>query len=197
MQGFVENLWNRANLLMPKDIDQQIAAVKRNLYTQQWLDAPDSLEPVVEPFPSNGDRFGAMECRKREQPDLFPRVGFLAQAIAANWHYKSPEDLHHMAKAVGKQRIMVVHGTSDRMLTFPLGVVLWRGLEKGEGVTGKENWLGIEQEDDVWQQGEIEKRFIKGQGHVIPIEMRQEFNSWIEGLVERGIKLNEHEDLTG
>ncbi|KAL6158210.1 hypothetical protein ACJBU6_04009 [Exserohilum turcicum] len=195
--GFVENLWNRANLLMPKDIDQQIAAVKRNLYTQQWLDAPDSLEPVVEPFPSNGDRFGAMECRKREQPDLFPRVGFLAQAIAANWHYKSPEDLHHMAKAVGKQRIMVVHGTSDRMLTFPLGVVLWRGLEKGEGVTGKENWLGIEQEDDVWQQGEIEKRFIKGQGHVIPIEMRQEFNSWIEGLVERGIKLNEHEDLTG
>lgn len=84
---------------------------------------------------------------------------------------------------------MVVHGTQDRMITFPHGVVLWRGLEKGEGKTGKENWLGIE-EEDVWVEGEVEKRFIKGQGHVIPVEMREEFRGWLENLVKRGEELN-------
>jgi hypothetical protein len=90
---------------------------------------------------------------------------------------------------------MVVHGTQDKMITFPHAVVLWRGLEKGEGKTGKEDWLGIEEEDDVWQEGEVEKHFIKGQGHVIPAEMRQECNQWLEALFERGIKLNGEEGL--
>jgi predicted esterase len=115
------------------------------------------------------------------------------QAIAAGWHHKSPEQLQQIAKNVGKNRIMVVHGTKDQMITFPHGVVLWRGLEKGEGKTGKEDWLGIEEEADVWQEGEVEKHFIKGQGHVIPAEMREEFAKWLENLVERGIKLNGEE----
>jgi len=89
-----------------------------------------------------------------------------------------------------------VHGTSDRMITFPHGVVLWRGLEKGEGRTGKENWLGIEEEEDVWVEGEVEKRFVKGQGHVLPVEMRQEFGKWLENLVQRGEELNRKEGVT-
>ena len=88
---------------------------------------------------------------------------------------------------------MVVHGTKDQMITFPHAVVLWRGLEKGQGKTGTENWLGIEKEEDVWQEGEVEKHFIEGQGHVLPAEMRKEFQGWVEGLVERGLKLNESE----
>lgn len=90
---------------------------------------------------------------------------------------------------------MVVHGTDDRMLTFPHGVVLWRGLENGGGRTGTENWLGIEEEEDVWREGEVEKHFIKGQGHVIPAEMRQEFQGWLEGLIERGVRLNGEQGL--
>jgi hypothetical protein len=81
------------------------------------------------------------------------------------------------------------------MITFPHGVVLWRGLERGEGKTGKENWLGIEEEGDVWVEGEVEKRFVKGQGHVVPIEMRGEFQGWLEGLVERGEELNRKEGV--
>ncbi|KAF1832889.1 alpha/beta-hydrolase [Decorospora gaudefroyi] len=189
--GFVENLWNRANLFIPKSLDAQIDGVKKNLYTQQWLDAPDTLEPTVQAFPTNGDRFAANELWKRQHPEYFGKAGFMLQAIAAGWHHKSPEQLQQIAKNVGKKRIMVVHGTGDRMLTFPLGVVLWRGLERGGGVTGKENWLGVEEEGDVWEEGEIEKHFIKGQGHVLPAEMREEFRGWVEGLVERGIQLNE------
>lgn len=117
------------------------------------------------------------------------------QAAAAWLHYKSPEDLHKLANTIGKKRIMVVHGTKDRMLAFPLGVVLWRGLEKGEGRTGKENWLGIEEEKDVWEEGDIEKHFVKGQGHVVPIEQREAFDSWLKNLIKRGEDLNEKEGI--
>lgn len=192
-QGFVENLRNRANLFIPKSIDSQIESVKYNLYTPSWLSSPDALEHVKEPFPTNGDRFAANELWKRSHPEYFAKPGFILQAIAAGWHYKSPTDLHKLANAVGKRRIMVVHGTKDRMITFPHGVVLWRGLEKGEGKTGKETWLGIEEEPDVWAEGEIEKRYIKDQAHVIPIEMRKEFHSWVEALIERGEGLNRSE----
>lgn len=194
-QGFVENLYARANLFVPKAIDVQIDNVKRNLYTQAWLEAPDTLEHAVKPFPTNGDRFAANELWKRTHPEYFQKGGFILQAAAAWLHYKSPEDLHKMANTIGKSRIMVVHGTQDRMLTFPLGVVLWRGLEKGQGRTGKENWLGVEEEKDVWEEGEVEKHFIKGQGHVLPIEMREEFNRWFEGLIKRGEALNEKEGI--
>lgn len=89
---------------------------------------------------------------------------------------------------------MVVHGTGDRMITFPHGVVLWRGLEKGDGVTGRENWLGVEEEEDVWAEGLVEKHFVRGQGHVLPAEMREEFMGWQEGLIERGVRLNGGEE---
>ncbi|KAL5114041.1 hypothetical protein ACEQ8H_008097 [Pleosporales sp. CAS-2024a] len=193
--GFVENIVNRANLFIPKSIDQQIEGVKKNLYTEAWLNAPDSLEPVKKAFPTNGDRFAANELWKRQQPQFFQKAGFILQAIAAGWHHKSPEQLQQIANTVGKKRIMVVHGTQDKMITFPHAVVLWRGLEKGEGKTGKENWLGIEEEKDVWEEGEVEKHFIKGQGHVIPAEMRQECNAWLEALFERGIALNREEGV--
>ena len=191
--GFIENLYNRANLLIPKSIDAQIDGVKKNLYTEAWLDAPDTLEPVKQPFPTNGDRFAASELWKRSHPEYFAKAGFIMQLIAAGWHNKSPGQLQHIAKTVGKKRIMVVHGTKDRMITFPHAVVLWRGLEKGQGKTGTENWLGIEKEEDVWQEGEVEKHFIEGQGHVLPAEMRTEFQGWVEAIIEKGIKLNESE----
>ncbi|KAF2001789.1 alpha/beta hydrolase-like protein [Amniculicola lignicola CBS 123094] len=186
---FFTNLRNRANLFIPKPLDQQIASVKYNLYTEKWLAAPDELDHVVEPFPSNGDRFAANELWKRTHPQFFGKKGFMLQAVAANWHYKSPADLKLIGDKVGRKRIMVVHGTEDRMITFPHGVVVWRGLENGGGRTGRES-LGVEQEEDVWVEGEVEKHFVQGQGHVVPVEMRREFGAWLEGLVERVVQLN-------
>ncbi|KAF2107484.1 alpha/beta hydrolase-like protein [Lophiotrema nucula] len=193
--GFLSNLRNRANLFIPKHIDKQIANVKANLYTEKWLSQPDELEHIVSSFPTNGDRFAANELWKRQQLEFFTKKGFILQAIAAGWHYKSPEDLASIAKNVGKRRIMVVHGTKDKMITFPHGVVLWRGLERGEGRTGRE-YLGMEVEDDVWEEGEVEKRFVREQGHVVPIEMRKEFIGWLEALIERGERLNREEGVT-
>ncbi|KAF2637164.1 alpha/beta hydrolase-like protein [Massarina eburnea CBS 473.64] len=189
--GFLENLYARANLFIPKSLDAQIASVKANLYSQDYLSKPDDLPHVKAPFPTAGDRFAASELWKRSQPTYFTAKGFTLQAAAAWLHHKSPAQLHTLAQNVGKRRIMVVHGTQDKMLTFPHGVVVWRGLEKGEGKTGKENWLGWEDEPDVWVEGEVEKRFVRGQGHVVPVEMRGEFMGWVEALVKRGQELNE------
>lgn len=104
--GFFENLVNRANLFMPKSLAKQIESVKHNLYTDEWLMQPDVLEPNVQSFPTNGDRFGANELWKRKHPEYFNKAGFLAQAIAAGWHNKSASDLKAMSEKIGKRRIM-------------------------------------------------------------------------------------------
>ncbi|OMP87102.1 putative aminoacrylate hydrolase RutD [Diplodia seriata] len=167
--GFVENIRNRINLFIPRSIDNQLAHVKHNLFTTKWLESPDDHEYTKQPFPTNCDRFAAGEISKRKDPAHFNRTGFMAQAIAAGWHYKSPEQLREIADKVGRERIMVVHGTEDRMITFPHAKVLIEGLE------------GIGEQ----QKGEVEKRLIDGQGHCIPIEMRAEFKTWLEGLIAK------------
>ncbi|KAF2666776.1 alpha/beta-hydrolase [Microthyrium microscopicum] len=169
--GFFENLYNRAMLLcvhgfcIPRPIDTTLANIKYNLYSDNFLQHPDELEFTVQPFPTNGDRCMAGELHKRSSPALFPKASFILQAIAAGWHYKSPAQLKQLATLVGPERIQVVHGTRDRMVTFPHGEALLAGLGgEGSGVT----W--------VW---------LEGQGHVVPIEMRKEFHVLIAGMVER------------
>ncbi|KAF2139749.1 uncharacterized protein K452DRAFT_275235 [Aplosporella prunicola CBS 121167] len=174
--GFIENLRNRINLFIPRSIDSQLAHVKHNLYSAAWLDKPDELEPTVQAFPTNGDRFAAAEVSKRQHPELFNKTGFMAQAVAAGWHFKSPLQLKELADKVGRHRIMVVHGSEDRMITFPHAKVLVEGLEM----------MGV-------PDGEVEKHFMDGQGHVIPIEMRKDFNGWLEALFAKGEILNQVE----
>ncbi|KAF1350917.1 Alpha/Beta hydrolase protein [Delphinella strobiligena] len=163
--GFIENIRNRINLFIPRKIDDQIAHVKTNLYTEEYLDQPDDTEAVVEPFPTNGDRFAAAEVTKRTQPQYFNKKGFMSQAVAAGWHHKSGAQLKELADKVGRQRIMVVHGGRDRMITFPHGEVLLAELGG--------------------QEGGVKKAFFRSQGHVIPIERRQEFNALVEEMIEK------------
>ncbi len=60
---------------------------------------------------------------------------------------------------------MVVHGSEDRMITFPHAKVLLGGLG-GE-------------------EGGVTAHLVEGQGHVIPIEMRKEFGRWLEEFVQK------------
>ncbi|KAF2503396.1 alpha/beta hydrolase-like protein [Lophium mytilinum] len=177
--GYFENLRNRINLFIPRAIDVQLNNVKRNMYTAAWLEKPDDTEYVVEPFPTNGDRFAAFEIAKRSNAAAFSRTGFLAQAIAAGWHYKSPAQLKSISEKLGKKRIMIVHGGSDRMIPFPHAKVLQLGLE---------GWDSLEAAKET--EAEIETHFPVDQSHVIPIEMRATFMEWVEGLVEKTEKLD-------
>jgi pimeloyl-ACP methyl ester carboxylesterase len=168
--GFIENLRNRINLFIPRSLEDQIANVKHNIYTEAFLDAPDKLECKTKPFPTNGDRFAAQEVAKRKMPQYFNRTGFMAQAIAAGWHHKTDAQLKEIGDKVGQERILVLHGTKDRMITFPHADMLLTGLG------GEESG--------------VRTAFFEGQGHVVPIELRQEFNAIIEEMVEKGNTLN-------
>lgn len=151
--------------MVPKSLNDQIAKVKADCYSAEWLAKPDETEHVVQPYPTNGDRFAAGELSKRLTPGVFTPKGFLCQLYAAGFHHKSAEQLAALADAVGRERILVFHGTGDHMLEFVHGEMLLKELGGEEsGVT---------------------KSFHEGMGHVGPIEIREEFKRIIEERIEK------------
>ena len=141
-----ENMVTRVQMFVPKSLDRSVTDAARMLFTDTWLALPDdtkvpqpSTPDVVFPpsgeykkFNSNYERFAAQELKKRTDPDIgFGKKGFMLQAIAAGWHYKSPEQLKEIADKVGRERIAVVHGTRDNMITLPHGEWLIKCLEPG------------------------------------------------------------------
>lgn len=137
-----------------------MAEVKSRV-SDQWLSAPDEEGE----FPTNGDRFAAQELLKRSDTEGFTRKGFICQAIAVGWHKKSAEQLKKIADEVGRERIQVVHGTTDNLITFPHAEVLVEGLGGEEcGVT---------------------KRIFEGRGHYLPLEVREDFRILVEALVDK------------
>ncbi|KAI9874266.1 MAG: hypothetical protein M1830_009943 [Pleopsidium flavum] len=165
--GFMENLRNRINLFIPKSPDVQLAEVKTRLFSPTWLNNPDTEGT----FPTNGDRFAAQELKKRQDTEGFTGKGFVLQAIAAGWHHKSAEQLGNLADRVGRERIQVVHGDVDRMITVPHAEVLVREMGGEErGVT---------------------RIVIRGRGHVLPMEERKEFMRLVEDMVDKTEKLNQ------
>jgi pimeloyl-ACP methyl ester carboxylesterase len=171
--GFIENLRQRINLFLPRDIDVQLADIKHRLFSAEFLQRPDDhVSGSGGRFPTIGDRVGAQELRKRLDRDGFTRKGFLLQAVAAGWHHKSADELARLVDLVGRRRICVMHGTGDRMITYPHAEVLRREL--GEGVRFE--------------------RF-EGKGHVLMWEEREAFNRMVEEMVELGRGLNEEEEV--
>lgn len=70
-----------------------------------------------------------------------------------------------LAEAVGRERIQVVHGTVDQMITVRHGEVLVKELG-GE------------------EQG-VTQVIFKGKGHALLLEEKEEFNKVIAGFVEK------------
>lgn len=173
--GFMENLRRRASLLKPKGPDETLAATKENLFTKAYVSQPDDTEFTTQAFPTAGDRYAAGEVFKRNQdPSWFSLRGFLSQIVAAGWHHKSPEQLTDLADKVGRERIMVIHGTADNMITVPHAHTLIEDLSRGAGV-GKG----------------VRSVIMEGQAHVIPIEKRKEFNQLLEENVQAGLRANQ------
>ncbi|KAI4087565.1 MAG: hypothetical protein LQ339_008882 [Xanthoria mediterranea] len=154
--GYWQNLRNRIN--MSRDV--QLVDLKARTFSQSWLEAPDDYGD----FPTNGDRVAAMELEKRQDVEGFTRKGFICQAIAAGWHHKSPEQLKELADKVGRQRIQVLHGTLDNMITVPHGDTLARELGEKEGVT---------------------KIIVEGRGHVLHLEEDKLYRAVLQKMVEK------------
>lgn len=170
--SFSEHLLSRAQLLLPKSLEQSTQAAARSMFTDKWLDAPDDRQLPTsstpkcripsggyQRFATNYDAFAAIEVTKKRDPEAFTLKGFLSQAIAAGWHHKTDEQLREIADRVSRERILVMHGTEDRMLTFPHGKVLMEGLKPG-------------------------MRYVReGKGHVLMVEECE----WFHGVMEEFI----------
>ena len=149
------------NSSIPKAEDVQLTELKARLFSKEWLSQPDAEGG----FPTNGDRFAAQEVKKRQDTEGFTRKGFMCQAVAAGWHHKSAKQLRELADKVGRNRIMVAHGTVDQMITAPHAEVLVRELGGEEaGVT---------------------KVIYEGKGHALMMEERRSFTKLIRDFVEK------------
>lgn len=141
-------------------MDAQLVEVKSRV-SSTWLSEPDADAD----FPTNGDRFAAQELKKRQDTEGFTRKGFLCQAIAVGWHEKTANQLQEMAEKVGRQRIQVMHGTVDNLITFPHAAILVDALGgESAGVTSIT---------------------FPGRGHYLPLEERYEFKRLIEVMIEK------------
>ena len=136
---------------IPRAIDVELSGIKERMFSQAWLNEPDAEGH----FPTNGDRFAAQELNKRRDRIGYTRTGILCQAIAAGWHYKSPKQLEELGDKVGRERILVIHGPLDRMISPPHGELLFKelgGVEKGVTMVvaeGKAHGLAMEWRRDL------------------------------------------------
>jgi len=159
---FIQNLRDRINMFVPQDVDVQLEDVAHRLFSDEFLSLPDTenADPSLN-FPTNRDRFAAAELSKRSDKQGFTKKGFMLQAVAAGWHNKSAEQLKELGDRVGRERILVTHGTLDRMITFSHAEILKRELQPA-----------------------VFKVF-EGKGHVLMWEEEREFNAMIEEFVQK------------
>lgn len=160
-----EHLKQRIGMFVPKDEDVQLGEIAHRLFSKDFLAQSDTEHenPKLN-FPTNHDRFAAAELEKRRDKEGFTKRGFILQAIAAGWHHKSADELKELVKKVGAQRICVMHGTVDQMLTYPHFELFKQDMGENSGV-----------DFQTWQ----------GSGHVLAWENNIQFNEAIEKIIAK------------
>ncbi|KAJ9660464.1 hypothetical protein H2198_002582 [Neophaeococcomyces mojaviensis] len=167
---FIENLRQRINMFIPRDIDVQLEEIAYRLFSKEFLETEDreNEDPKMN-FPTTRDRFAASELAKRQDKEGFTRKGFVLQAIAAGWHHKSKAQLQEMVREIGAERICVMHGSIDQMITFRHFALFKEDMGEDSGVTFKE-----------WD----------GAGHVLMWEKETAFNEAMQDFLEKMQKID-------
>lgn len=176
-------IFERAGMLVPKSEERGIADTSKQIFMHDWLVAPDaehlpSVEETPKCGPAGGDgqyrlfdnnfqRFQAQELAKRRDKGSFTLKGFLLQLIASGWHCKSPEQLREMADKIGREHIMVMHGTGDRMIPVENGRRLVELVQPGMGL------------------------IVDGMGHAPVMERAKWFNELLEDWLVKQAGLGE------
>ncbi|KAF5023061.1 hypothetical protein F66182_4873 [Fusarium sp. NRRL 66182] len=148
-KGLLATVTERMGFFVPKSMERSIADTALQLFTPEWLAAPDAemlpepgvtarcgppppeVGPTYRLFDSNFQRFQAQELTKRRNPDEFTTKSLMCQLAAAGLHNKSDEQLLEIAEGVGSERILVMHGMRDNMISVPNAERLVRVLRPG------------------------------------------------------------------
>lgn len=164
-------------MFIPKTLDRSVSDAAHMLFSDAWLaGADDTALPtsntpnVVLPpsgsyarFATNYERFAAQELTKRLNLEEFQKKGFMMQAIAAGWHHKSAAQLKEIGDKVGRERILVMHGTKDNMISVPHGRNLIELLKPGTGVIREGTGHVFMLEETEWHNGMIEEMVAKAE----------------------------------
>lgn len=170
-----ETAIERVKMFRPKTEDQAIQDTAMQIFVPEFLLAKDEFDvpsPKVTPkckpadsedgeyahFDNNFQRFQAQELHKRRGPGYFTLKGFFCQLIAAGGHRKSAEQLRKMADEVGRERILVLHGTRDKMLVVRNGERLIRLIKPGVGMVVDDLGHAPIFERSVWFNGLMDER---------------------------------------
>ncbi|EFX05997.1 alpha beta hydrolase fold family [Grosmannia clavigera kw1407] len=190
-----QNLASRAALIVPKGVEESVRGAAGRIFAHDWLPQPDNVQlpkrgthlvgppqrgchgdqkqqddtddkddPWYRLFDNNYQRFVAQEMHKRLDP-RFSTAGFLMQLIACGWHHKSPQQLVTMADQIGRDRILVLHGTADHMISLPHGRKLIEYIQPGAA------------------------HIIEGMGHAPLAERCTWYNNLLEERARAGEKL--------
>lgn len=173
--SYYQNLRTRINMFIPKSMDRSVTDASRMMFSDSWLVSKDT-SPVPQPgtpgvlFPAKGkygmfetnyQRFAAQEINKRLDPKRFAKKGFMLQAIAAGWHHKSAAQLKEIGDNVGRERIFVLHGTADNMISVPHGRKLIEMLQPGTAVIKEGVGHVFMLEDTYWHNDMIAEQIEK------------------------------------
>ncbi|KAI8629604.1 Alpha/Beta hydrolase protein [Xylariaceae sp. FL1651] len=179
--SFSENMINRITMLLPKSLDRTVAYSAGNIFPADWLARPDEAVLPDEQVPrcrmpagggpylrfgSNYARFAAQEISKQRDREGFTKAGFLMQVVAAGWHHKSAAQLREIGDKVGRNRILVLHGTEDRIISTPHGRKLIEYMQPGKSLV------------------------VDGMGHAPIMERPQWFNELLVEMCATGEKLS-------
>ncbi|KAI0175869.1 alpha/beta-hydrolase [Hypoxylon sp. FL1284] len=173
--GTFAQLAERVRALVPRSLEAEIRSTALGCFPYEWLtsaderelpgaDTPGCDEPPPPPrarFETNYARFAAQEMLMRRS-----KTGFLLQAVAAGFHSKTPEQLAALADRVGRERIMVLHGTDDGMVPVSHGEKLIEYLQPGKGL------------------------IVEGLGHAPIYQRTRWFNELLEERIALGEKLS-------
>jgi pimeloyl-ACP methyl ester carboxylesterase len=170
-------------MFVPKTLDRSVADAARALFPDSWLESPDdcvlpnsSTKFVTMPpngeylrFSTNYERFAAQEMSKRLDSEAFTKKGFIMQAIAAGWHHKSPAQLKYIGDSVGRDRIQVMHGTMDNLISVHHGKEL------------------------ILELAPRKSFLVDGAGHVLMLERTEWFNELVEEMFQETEKMEKEQ----
>lgn len=174
---FAERIVNRVMLLVPKSMDRSVQYAASRVFPPDYIMQEDNCELPTPSTPrcripqggylsfgTNYERFAAQELIKQNNPDRFTKSGYLMQLIACGWHRKSPDQLKEMASRIGKERILVIHGDADEMITVAHGKKLIEYLQPATGL------------------------IIEGMGHAASAERTKWFNELLSDAIDQASK---------
>jgi pimeloyl-ACP methyl ester carboxylesterase len=181
----IEQTWaERAGVLRnmfrpPPSMDQSLRECASTMFDHHWLLAPDDCRPpragmpgVVLPecgeyrmFPNNYMRYAAQEINRQRYTSYGAADGVaaLGHIVACLLHNKTDRQLVQLADRVGRERLLVLHTTQDRMIGSQHGERLMRVMQPGVALMNDEAGHVPKLEKAYWFNDLLEERVAQGE----------------------------------